>query len=38
MEVELSNPRVRAARARCMEKIYENLRNPARGRRTLLMQ
>ena len=23
LEVELSNPRVRAARARCMEKIYE---------------
>ena len=38
LEVELSNPRVRAARARCMEKIYENLRNPARVRRTLLMQ
>jgi hypothetical protein len=38
LEVELSNPRVRAARARCMEKIYESLRNLARDRRTLLMQ
>jgi hypothetical protein len=38
LEVELSNPHVRAARARCMEKIYENLWNPARERRTLLMQ
>jgi hypothetical protein len=38
LEVELSNPRVRAARAWCIEKIYENLRNPARGRRTLSMQ
>jgi hypothetical protein len=32
-EGKLSNPRARAARARCMEKIYGNLRKPARGRR-----
>jgi hypothetical protein len=30
--VELSNPRVRATCAPCMEKIYEKLRKPARSR------
>ena len=30
---ELSNPRARAAGARCMEKIYGNLRKPARAHR-----
>jgi hypothetical protein len=32
-EGKLSNPRGRAARARCMEKIYGNLRKPAHLRR-----
>jgi hypothetical protein len=32
-EGKLSNPRARAARAPCREKIYENLWKPARGRR-----
>jgi hypothetical protein len=32
-EGELSNPRTRAARARCMEKNYENIRKPARQHR-----
>jgi hypothetical protein len=36
-EGQLSNPRGRAARARCMEKIYGNLRKPARGRRAWAM-
>jgi hypothetical protein len=31
-ENTLSNPRARAARARCMEKIYGNLRKLARAR------
>jgi hypothetical protein len=31
-EGKLSNPRVRAARTPCREKIYENLRKPARAR------
>ena len=34
---KLSNPRRRAARARYMEKIYGNLRKPARGRRAHVM-
>jgi hypothetical protein len=37
-EGKLSNPGGRAARARCMEKIYGNLRKPARGRRTRAMR
>ena len=32
-EGKLSNPRGRAARARCMDKIYGNLRKPARDHR-----
>jgi hypothetical protein len=32
-EGKLSNPRARAARAPCMEKIYVNLWKPARARR-----
>ena len=36
-EGKLSNPRGRAARARYMEKIYGNLRKPARGRRAHVM-
>jgi hypothetical protein len=36
-EGKLSNPRARAARARCMEKIYGNLRKPARPRRARAM-
>ena len=36
-EGKLSNPRARAARARCMEKIYGNLRKPARRRRARAM-
>ena len=32
-EGQLSNPRARAARTPCMEKIYGNLRKPARVRR-----
>jgi hypothetical protein len=35
---KLSNPRAHAARARCMEKSYGNLRNPARERRAGAMQ
>jgi len=31
-EGKLSNPRARAARAPCREKIYENLRKPAHAR------
>ena len=37
-EGKLSNPRGRAARARCMEKIYGNLRKPARLPRARAMQ
>jgi hypothetical protein len=33
-----SNPRGRAARARCMNFFFENLRNPARCRRADLMR
>jgi hypothetical protein len=36
-EGKLSNPRARAARARCMEKIYGNLRKTARRRRARAM-
>ena len=36
-EGKLSNPRARAARAPCREKIYENLRKPARGRHAHVM-
>jgi hypothetical protein len=38
MHTNYCQTRAYAPRARCAEKIYENLRNPARGRRTLLMQ
>jgi hypothetical protein len=37
-EGKLSNPPGRAARARCMEKIYGHLRKPARTRRARVMQ
>ena len=37
-EGKLSNPRGRAARARCMEKIYGNLRKPARQHRARSMR
>ena len=37
-EGKLSNPRGRAARARCMEKIYGNLRKPAHWRRARVMR
>ena len=37
-EGKLSNPRGAAARARCMEKIYGNLRKPARRRRARAMR
>ena len=36
-ECKLSNPRAGAPRARCMEKIYGNLRKPARPRRARAM-
>jgi hypothetical protein len=36
-EGKLSNPRARVASERCMEKIYGNLRKPARGRRARAM-
>ena len=37
-EGKLSNPRGRAARARCMKKIYGNLRSPAHERHAGAMQ
>jgi hypothetical protein len=38
MEGELSNPRTRAPRARCIGKIYGNLWKPTRVRRARAMQ